>query len=207
MKENSIYDYIFLCDDETVLKFKLYISSEDVGNVIRYYLNNINPCELELVNYKKALNSTNIPLRFLPKVGKVGIKDKIFNTDSYLVPNAEDNTLELLLSDIYKCNFINSTYLNLISENLELEKPLNKNVSKKLLSLVELELVDVYDIQNGNLNVIIDDEKIFDNKSILKQIIWVLTTSKQNLKLIEKLNLKDMFLVCAKNYNVKQKVK
>ena len=205
--------FIYLEKDGKILKFKVTPDPGVVIYAIRKYIDEQKQEKLEILN-KKEILKREVPLQFYQYLGKFRLEQNILKTKNYLVP--EKSPMLELLGNKYKDNIVTNKTLKRL-EQIKIDAMVDENIlDLKIIDLLlenlNIYLSSEYNTNRRQLNDCIDnvDKLLYSDKEVmyvLKRLKFILETSKENKKYINKLGLKDKFDEAFKRDNEKQKVK
>lgn len=220
-ESNEEYNYIYLESDNKILKFKITVDSSNIFSALEKCLNNLNIHEFEVmseknINAEKEAGNLDVPLILLPYVGEFRLDNPLFKTKNYLIPTlSSNNKLLKFLNEKYKNNIFSRMDLENLCE-LKHEQLIKINMQNSdiidiLCFYMNVELIDVYDLNQKVGNTIIDSlDKLISNdgiRVILAKLRFILHSSDINKKCIKDLGLELNFIQAIEDYNEKQKQK
>lgn len=220
-ESNEEYNYIYLENDNKILKFKITVDNSNIFGALEKCLNNLSIHEFEVmseknINAEKAAGNLDVPLILLPYVGEFRLDNPLFKTKNYLIPtHSSDNKLLKFLNKKYKNNIFSRMDLEnlceLKQEQLAKINMQNSGIIDILCFYMNVELIDVYDLNQKVGNTIIDSlDKLISNdgiRVILAKLRFILHSSDINKKCIKDLGLELNFIQAIEDYNEKQKQK
>lgn len=206
---------IFLQRNNQLLKFKISVDHIDITSTLEKYLNDTAVNNFEILSEKDIQNK--FPLKLVRSVGKYRLEGNVVKTKNYLVPpqtafsdflnekyKVNSSSVIFISRDLYKLKELKAEY-KLNGRNFEVK------LIKYLLSEFEIELIEIYDINSKEIESCIENiEKLIGNdesKTTLSRLRWILTSSKNNEKYINELDLEKKFMDAIKEDRTIQKVK
>lgn len=210
-KKLNFYDYIYLMNENELLKFKVELNHMDVVNVLEKYIDSQKQFDMCILNEKDA-KATKIPLKFLYYLGNYRLNNYLVKTKNYLVP--EQTKFLNIITEKYKDSIIVSRDLNKLN-NIMFdaqcdEDDVTQNLIDLLFDSVNVELVERFEMNLGELeNTINNIRTLLQNSRecqlVLSQLKYILEESKTNKEYITKLGLEYKFNKAIEKQ--KQKVK
>ena len=215
------YNYIYLENDEKLLKFKISVNGLNMINIIEKMIKNLGIYNFKVmseknVNLENEAGNLNVPTILLPYVGEFRLDNPLFKTKNYLIPSdSSQNKLLKFFTEKYNNNLFTrmdlETLCELKSEEISKNNMNNLEFINQLCLDMNVELVDVYDFNERVGNCVIDSlEKLVVNndvRGILAKIRFMLYSCNINKECIEKLGLEQNFATAIKNYNEKEQQK
>lgn len=207
----NFYDYIYLMNDNELLKYKVELDHMDVVNVLEKYIDNKKSFDNVILSEKEAKES-GVPLKFLYYLGKYRLEDKFIKTKNYLAPR---QTLFLnVITEKYKDNIVGSKDLYNLSkvmfETIIEEDDDTKKLISDLFINADVELIEKLELDEKGFNSTINNIRILLNNNrqcqdVLSKLRCILDNSKLNKDYIISLGLQSKFSSAIKKE--KQKVK
>lgn len=209
----NFYDYIYLMNENELLKFKIELDHMDVVNVLEKYIDSQSTFDKVILS-EKDLEGTKIPLKFLYPLGNYRLENNLFKTKNYLVPKRTE-FLDII-TEKYWDGMVDSTDLYNLNSILPDAVCDEDDVTKKLISdlfnSANVELVESFEMNIDEVENTINNIRTLLNNStecqnVLKKLDWILKKSKFNMEYITKLGLKDKFNNAITQERERQKVK
>lgn len=191
--------HIYIENEGKIYEYEIVFAHMSVVDALEKYINDEKIYNLMLVN-EKQVKTLEIPLKFLPYMGKFRLPNNFFRTDNYLTPNVT-----------YLLKFLNKKYYdgNITSEDLnelyELKKKFENEGRLNELEIIEdlcygirVSFVNEYDFNERVATKIIEGmEKLNVNedfKVVLEKMKDLIYVSRNNKECIKGLEFKDELL-------------
>lgn len=202
-------DYIYLQEENKILKFDVGFSYFEVLRILERYINYRDINDYTIITHKE-LEENNIPTGVLPYLGKFRLEGNFRRTNNYLAPKESDH-LFLWLCEKLEERTLFSQDLECLYKTAKLafedgeEEQLQ--IIKDLIEKVGLAFIESYTVDYNELSNKINELENKGDKSKLNELKWIIETAKENKKYLKSLGLYDKFLERAGLNKQNQKIK
>jgi len=194
----ELFDYIYLFNENELMKFKVELNHMDIVDALEKYINTQNLCRKEIMSEKDA-KKTKIPLKFLYYLGKYRLENNILKTKNYLVPKQTE--FLNLLTEKYEEEVVVRTDLYILfkakNNAIEDEDDFKLRLIDGLFDNINIEFVDKYVITEKEIdNTIINIRTLLGTKyadDVLRKLRWMLESTIDNKRYITALGLQEKF--------------